>query len=284
MTVRHRSALAFLLIAALGLAGCGGGDKGPLIGETDEHLYQEAKQLERQGRYAEALLRYNRLIEKRGGQAAPESHLDAGNILLEQIHDPVEAIHHFTKYLELQPNAGQRAQLVRERIATAKREFARTLPSSPAGLMTMSPADADEIARLQAENAELRARLQTLVGGGAAPVPPRAGRAVTFTIPEAPKPAAPVNRAPTVDESPLTMAPSSPAAPDRSVAPPAPAAATKAPAAGRRTHTVAEHETLYGISTRYYGNGRHVDEIIQANRDVLPSAAALKPGMVLKIP
>ncbi len=275
-------------LACLVLGGCGSGDRTPLAAETDEPLYQQAKQYERQGRYSEALLSYRKVIDKRGEQAAAESHLDAGNILLDQMKNPVEAIYRFRKYLELQPNSKQ-AQLVRERINTAFLEIARTLPARPQENQLSRAVDDDEIARLRAENDELKARLQTL---GAAP-PPRSTRGVMFTIPEPPRPTAPAPTVPVADDSPLSLAPPA-AAPERAAVQPSPANSSSRaappppnsarPATARRTHTVAEKETLYGISTRYYGNGRHVADILDANRDILPNTAALKPGMVLKIP
>jgi nucleoid-associated protein YgaU len=51
-----------------------------------------------------------------------------------------------------------------------------------------------------------------------------------------------------------------------------------------RTHTVAPKETLYGISVRYYGNGKQVDAIYQANRDQMRSREDVRPGMVLRLP
>jgi nucleoid-associated protein YgaU len=47
---------------------------------------------------------------------------------------------------------------------------------------------------------------------------------------------------------------------------------------------VAAKDTLYGISVKYYGNGRQVEAIYQANRDVMKDRTDLRPGMVLKIP
>jgi len=72
-----------------------------------------------------------------------------------------------------------------------------------------------------------------------------------------------------------------PSASPRAVAPPV---ASAPRAAGVRTHTVLPKETLYGISTKYYGHGRNVEALLEANRDVLRSSVDLKIGMTLKIP
>jgi nucleoid-associated protein YgaU len=46
------------------------------------------------------------------------------------------------------------------------------------------------------------------------------------------------------------------------------------------------HDTLYGIAKKVYGvrSREKVEAILQANRRVLPSASALRPGMELRIP
>jgi nucleoid-associated protein YgaU len=47
---------------------------------------------------------------------------------------------------------------------------------------------------------------------------------------------------------------------------------------------VVPKDTLYGISVRYYGNGRQVDAIFQANRDQMRSKEDVRPGMMLRLP
>jgi nucleoid-associated protein YgaU len=47
---------------------------------------------------------------------------------------------------------------------------------------------------------------------------------------------------------------------------------------------VAPKDTLYGISMKYYGNGRQVDAIYQANRDQMRSKEDVRPGMTLRLP
>src|SRR5579884_720146 len=109
-----------------GWAGCGG-DTGGLPVETDEPLYREGQQLEKQGRTKEALAAYLRLISRRGDDA-PESHLEAGLIELEEIKDPIAAIYHFRRFLELEPKSPL-APRVKDQIDRARREFASTLPA-----------------------------------------------------------------------------------------------------------------------------------------------------------
>src|SRR5271170_6448997 len=103
-------ARSFLLGAASLLAlaagsGCGG-DTTSLSSELDDSYFREGQQMERQGRWDEALAAYLKVIDRRG-DAAPESNLDAGLIYLNHIKDPVYAIYHFRKYLDLEPNSKQ---------------------------------------------------------------------------------------------------------------------------------------------------------------------------------
>jgi LysM repeat protein len=294
---------ALLACAALLLAAaCDRGDGLTLSSETDEPFYRQGQQLSKQGRNQEALNAYLKVIAKRD-ETAPESHLEVGLILLRHVQDPIAAIYHFRKYLELQPNSRQ-AVYVRGLIDTAKREFARTLPATPLESQADQLEKQDQIDRLLRENDQLKAELASLRGGVAAP-PIRSRAALEndsagapmITIQTTPAEAAP---APAADDSPVTYAPvqSSPveetplvqAAP---VTPPTrpsvkpgstkPASARTAASSGR-THTVAKGDTLISIAQKYYGNRSKWRDIYAANRDVMPNETALKPGMQLKIP
>jgi nucleoid-associated protein YgaU len=154
--------VAVALLTVILAGGCGG-DTGSLSSETDDSAYREGQQLERQGRADEALAAYLKVIARRG-DAAPESHLDAGILYLNHIKDPITAIYHFRKYLELMPNSRQAAN-VRGQIAAATREFARTLPGQPMDSQTARLGLGDELESLRRENDELRAELAALHDG-----------------------------------------------------------------------------------------------------------------------
>jgi LysM repeat protein len=49
-------------------------------------------------------------------------------------------------------------------------------------------------------------------------------------------------------------------------------------------YTVRPGDTLSGIAQRLLGGARHYDRLFAANRDVLASPDALRPGMQLRIP
>lgn len=56
------------------------------------------------------------------------------------------------------------------------------------------------------------------------------------------------------------------------------------PIGGGVTYRVLEGDNLWKISVKHYGKGTKNLEIYEANRDVMKSEDALRPGMVLQIP
>jgi tetratricopeptide (TPR) repeat protein len=271
-TVYLSGGLLLLFLAA----GCGRGDRLTLSVETDDPQYRRGQQLLKQGHNQDALGAFLKVIEKRGDDA-PESHLEAGLLYQQYVGpDPIAAIYHFNRYLELQPNARQ-ADLVRQRKDAAMREFARSLPalsleSQAARLEFMSKID-----ELQKENLQLKDEIATLRQGGASPTGPRGAAA----------PAGTTSASATKRVSLFNPTSTGPAG---AVARPAPtgrpAATTTAnsPATPSRRHVVAQGDTLYKIAQRYYGSGSKWPEILEANRDVLKNENAVRPGMELRIP
>ncbi len=256
-----------LVLGILLFAGCSRNEDYPYATETDEPVYQRGKSLEKQGREQEALSEFLKVVAKRG-EDAPESHLEVGVLYEQHIKDPVAAIYHYRKYLELRPNSPQ-ADLVRQRIGACMRDFARTLPGQPLGSDGVQSDLTDVVAKLQKENDELKAAL----AAARSPVPAEP------PAPAAEPPARPVvaraetGPPPVITRVPLANEPSS-----RRVVQAAPSAG-----AGR-AHTVAKGDTLMSISQRYYGTRSKWRDIYAANRDVMKGENDLKIGMQLKIP
>jgi tetratricopeptide (TPR) repeat protein len=297
MTVRRLPFALLGLSLVLLCAGCGGGDPVAMTAETDDSAYRQGKQLEKEGRNPEALAYFLKVIETRGERSAAESHLEAGLIYLEDIKNPIEAIHHFNKYLELQPNSRE-APGVRERINTAKREFAKTIPGRPEESQSVRMEASEELDRLRRENQEMSAELATLRGGASRLARPTQLINLDVEKPRmasgpntnaSPIPVAPPPRS-VATEQPLLQPVSAPP-PRTAAAPPkqsaAKGSATKAPASGGRTHTVAQSESLWKIARQHYGSGAtaaQVRGIFEANRGVMRDETDLKVGMVLRIP
>jgi LysM repeat protein len=272
-------------LLALALAGCGG-DSASLSSEMDDSTYRDGQQMERQGRWDEALTAYLKVIDRRG-DAAPESNLDAGIIYLNHIKDPVLSIYHFRRYLELEPNSKQ-AVYVRGLIDAAKREFARSLPGQPMEGQAEHMGIEDQMARLQRENDELRAENAALRAGVPAKeihsssidlssIPAHVGEEPTPAPEEAAASSSPISLAP-VDGAGRSEAPAISDAPEEA----APAAR---PSPSVRHHVVARGDTLYSLAQKYLGNRTRWREIYAANKDLLPNEKTpLKIGMDLKMP
>lgn len=262
-----------LSLLALLTAGCERSDRLSLGAETNDPQYRHGQQFLKQGRNQEALGAFLKVIEERGDDA-PESHLEAGLLYQQHFKDPIAAIYHFRKYLEVLPNSRQ-ADLVRQRIDAAMRDFARTLPGQPMENQTARFELLGKIDQLQQENQQLKDELAARGLGGAA----------------VPAGAAPASVAPgpvTVRLTPFNSSPAGPAgAVVRAVPPsrqPATTPASAPPPGGGRKHVVAQGDTLYKIAQRYYGSGAKWPEILEANRDQLKSESSVRPGMELRIP
>ena len=92
---------ALVALAASYVLFAGGCDRNnaQVVREEDESHFVRGKEELKKGNFMEALAAFTKVTEKR--RDAPESHLDLGLIYLNNIKDPIEAIHHFRKYLEL---------------------------------------------------------------------------------------------------------------------------------------------------------------------------------------
>jgi tetratricopeptide (TPR) repeat protein len=298
--MRIRLSVIVLLgtVALLLAGGCERGDSQAISSEADEANFRHGQQLVKQGRSQEALAAFLKVIAKRG-ESAPESHLEAGLLYLDQVKDPLAAIYHFRKYLELLPNSRQ-AVYVRGRIDVAKREFARTLPAQP--LESQSGVDLlEKIDRLQRENEQLTAELAVMREGSPSPMTRSRAtlenaamtegrsaeqRSSAFLNPQlavgAPAADSPVSLA----SEPPAVEPAAPTWIEPAPTPAPRSAPTKPtpPAAGGRRHTVVKGDTLFSLAQRYYGNRAKWRDIYAANRDVLPSENSLRLGMELTIP
>ena len=279
MTVRRLAVAVVLLAALLAGAGCGERSGAPLPAEMDEALYVQGMQLKRQGRNPEALTNFLGVIDKRGMRGAPESHLEAGAIYLNHLKDPVEAYHHFRRYLALEPKSKQ-ADYARGMVQAAMREFAKAIPGRPLEDQSMRLQVDDELTRLRRENEELRAELSTVRNGVVTPLP-RAPGVITF--PDDIRTVTPPQQ-PAAEREPSTgIAPAVVSAPQKNPTSTPPRATPPSTRTAGRTHTVKAGESLFRIGQKY---GVKADAIAAANRDMLPGGAGstLRPGMELKIP
>lgn len=283
---------------ALGLAGCGDGDRSAYAAEADEPLYREAVSLEKSGRTPEALADFLKVIDRRGDDA-PESHLEAGLIYQQHVNDPLSAIYHFKKYLIIRPNSPQ-ASLVKQRIDASVREFARTLPAQPLESQFQRVDLIAAMDKLKLENdvlkqqiAELRAGHDvpdTDAGSGNAATPaPNDDIKVTFNSDNVPTVRThPARSEPEVRTAPPPVSAPAPAAARRtagqSTTRPASTAQTPAVRGQARHHTVVRGDTLSNLAQRYYNNRAKWHDIFAANRNVMKNEGDLRVGMELVMP
>lgn len=193
-----------------------------------------------------------------------DAHLEIGMLYEDKQKDPISAIYHYRRCLEVESRASKR-EMAQDFIERARVSLLTSLPQS-----TML--DADALARVQSEktalvheNELLRARVaeleQDLAENAAAEIL-RAEAALPPPPPVAPWGSPPVG---TAEPPPVTQP-------------------VETGHASARTHLVQKGDTLYSLSLRYYGSRSDWQKIYQANRHTMTSKDQLKIGQQLVIP
>jgi tetratricopeptide (TPR) repeat protein len=267
LITRRLLPFAFVVVLALSTA-CE--RSAPITDATAEQEvnYLRAKKLNEQQDFQAAAEFYKKTLSVNPDFA--KAHLELGLLNDEKLGDPISAIYHYRRYLELRPDSEKR-QLVEDFIERAKLSLAAKLPQSPV-------VDSGELTRLQndkaallQENATLRSRVAEL----------EKATTVAATVVTEP-PAAPVATAPAnVMTSNSSSTPNivMAAAPVTALGEPSSADSARA-----RTHLVQKGDTLQSLALRYYGTRSAWEKIYQANRSGLPSKDQLKVGQQLLIP
>ncbi len=229
--------------------------------------YLRAKKLYEQQDFPAAAEFYKKTLSVNSDFA--KAHLELGLLSDDKLGDPVAAIYHYRRYLELRPDSEKR-KLVEDFIERAKVSLAAKLPQSPV-------VDPGELTRLQSEkaallqeNAMLRSHVAELEK--AVTVAATGGEPPTVVVASTPAPAS------------VVMPSSTPAI----VMAAAPVTAFAEPSTGEtlraRAHIVQRGDTLQSLALRYYGTRSAWEKIYQANRSGLPSKNQLKVGQQLVIP
>ena len=141
-----------LIVSVIFCGACSSSDLS-LVEETEERQFKLAKDFQSQGRYEDALITYLGLISVL--RESPESHLEVGYIYLQTLKDPIRAIYHFDRYLDLKPESERTIQ-VKQLIETAKLEFLRQLPTKPFQAEVDRMDLLEIIEKLKKENSELK--------------------------------------------------------------------------------------------------------------------------------
>ncbi|GBL27886.1 hypothetical protein EMGBS8_18340 [Verrucomicrobiota bacterium] len=252
---RLRSVLTlFSFACTLAFVGCDGDTSSEMrTPELEDSEFRQGMTYEKQREPRKALESFLKVIDARKG--ASESHLEAGRMYLD-LQDPLPAIYHFNQYLRLKPNSEQ-SPIVRQMVKTAEKMFIQQLPGRPLEPSAGGTVDQSALIRkLQNENSKLMLEVSELSRGGRNPEPKNDPRTPgVAAIPDKGTPAVPGV---------------------------APATGRKAPAF--TTYVVNNGDTLTKISIKAYGTPARSNDIYNANRDKMTSAANLKVGTTLTIP
>lgn len=265
-------ACAILAIVYILFAGGCDANSSQVAREEDEPQFVRGREEIKKGNYKEALNAFLKVTEKR--RDAAESHLDIGNIYLYHLNDPIPAIYHFRKYLELKPDTKQ-SQRVRSCIDTAQKRFAATLPGNPFDVNTQTLEIEEAIRTAKAENLELKQQLAQALK-----------KIELLEANQRVAVASAASQSPRQDEG-ARESTQSQAAQARQNAQQQQRQAQAAPRVSNDTppsYTVQTGDTLSSISRRFYGSEARWRDIYNANRDKLPSPQSLKPGQILRIP
>jgi len=240
--------ICLLVFVLLWGACCGPNTGQNIVAETEEKHFQRGQRLLREGREDEALNAFLKVIDKRNDGA--ESHLEAGILYQQHIGDPVTAIYHYRRFIELRPETEEAAR-VEGLIASAQKDFARNLSGQPFrnDIDRLDLLEIVETARQ--ENTDLRRKISQLEA--------RLAQYESTRI-----------------SAPPSTANGAPSSPRPSRSPPA--------STSEERYAVVEGDTLSRISIKVYGTPGRWMEIYDANRDILPNPNALRIGQQLNIP
>ena len=137
--------LFFMLICML--ASCSPDHKGEVPNnDYESSTFKRAKEKYELRDYRSAINLYEEVL--RDNPSMAKAHFELGLIYNDKIGDPISAIYHFRKFLQLKPNA-ERARTVEEWISRAELSIASSQPNSPME-------STEQFVELQKENLALK--------------------------------------------------------------------------------------------------------------------------------
>jgi tetratricopeptide (TPR) repeat protein len=292
------SRFSLVLMAVMALTGCNSqADKDPTQTDSDSNPnYKQAQQDLDNNNPEGAVADYQAALA--ANPKLPGAHYELGMIYANKLSDPISAIYHFKRFLELSPNTDKKDQ-VQTIIDKQGQTYASSLPNA-------GPS-ADDMTKLQADNAALKkevddanntiSKLQTKLTESekVAAAPPAPMEA---TVPTATSTSA--DESSTAAGGPATAAPpasGAPAGPQRALpvdqttaaegnASTDNASTNAAPVstAGARSYTVVKGDSYWRIAKKMYpGDTKNgVAKIQEANKQTM--GKPLKIGQILVVP
>ncbi len=279
LTCKGKTALAFLAasVAVLYILVAGGCDIGKenIVKETNETHFVRGQDELRRGNVSEAMSAFLKVVEKR--KDAPESHFELGRIYLDNMNDPIQAIYHFKKFLELKPNS-QISPMVRQLIDTAQKKFAASLPESPFESNVRRMELEELLQKLQKENLELKQKLDAAI------TQVDNLKATQKVSVSSQKSSRQLRTTTTIERQDRQSSTNVNVVANQSSGQKTSSVVPKVNRDVPATYTVQAGDTLSNISRKVYGRKSRWREIYDANRDRMATPESLRPGQVLRIP
>lgn len=251
MSMQNRVWSPLLILTGMVLSlGLGCGPASERLDRRDERdpLVIRGDARKRAGDIDGAIELYQRALDRNPNLAL--AHLKLAVEFDDHKADYLRAIYHYSRYLELRPNAEKRS-MVEELIRMAHVSYLAALPNPPRGAI-------ERVAELERENEQLRHQVGALSDqlrqARTAPAEPRPASETAVTR-ERPRPPA---ATPTREQ------------PERTPA--------------GRTYRVQRGDNLSRIARDVYGDASQWRRIYDANRDQLATPDSLREGQTLKIP
>ncbi len=201
-----------------------------------------------QGNYDAAIQEFKLAMVQEPRMARP--HLDLATIYQNNVYNPIHAIYHYDRYLELRPES-EKSEFILEQRQKVFNKFAQTLVDNLPEVQNVLK----ERNTLFQQNTELKRQLaaalkkqSTTTQSAPAPV---AQKSVTQTVPK--------STAPTIQTKPASTQ-------------------------NHQIYHVVAGDTLSKIATKFYGDSGKWDAIYEANKEMMRSPGDLKVGQTLVIP
>ncbi|MDF7799209.1 tetratricopeptide repeat protein [Pontiellaceae bacterium B1224] len=242
-----RTIYIFLFAALIILTGCDKDTGSMEAREENDPNVLSGQQYVEQGNYEAAIEEFKRAIELEPLMARP--HLDLALIYQNNFSNPIHAIYHYDRYLELRPDS-EKAEFINEQKLKVAQSLANTLINNSPEVKKV----VQERNTLIQQNNDLKRQLAASLKSKstpAAPAPGPSGQTVTTTVPKSAAPSAQ----------------------------PVPAAGQK-----HQIYHVVGGDTLTKIAIKFYSDASKWDIIYEANKEMMRGPGDLKVGQTIVIP
>ena len=287
--------VAIAASSALFLTSCG-----DYVGKEKTHpLFIKAGTAKNAGNYLEAAKYLEEFLTICPKSA--ETHFRLASLYGDNLDEPLKAVYHYRKYLELAPNDTTNADDINGFTELAKKRLYEKLKeeykdnSANIALTEDLEKTKERLNKyveyskaLENQNQLMKQRLREIAEQRRTAGANRAQRAAQTSAPQrsTSSTAASSGGQSAASSSPAAQITAANTAGSSSGAAAAGTAVSQKPASGGRlgTYTVKSGDTLIGISRKIYGSPRYYKLIADANKGVIPANMQLRVGQVIKIP